>query len=51
MNNRKYLDICLPYRDSDKFTVEVRPQDNILVKYRVNKAGNGSFGYSLQSTF
>lgn len=49
MSNIKYLAICPPYVDSSKFSVEVKPYDNVFIKYRVAKEGNGGFGYTLSA--
>jgi calpain-15 len=51
MANRKNLVICKPLCDSDHFELEVKPGQEILVKYRITPEGNGSYGYSTSTSY
>ena len=51
MNNRKNIVICQPFSDSDHFELEVKPGQELLVKYRVTAEGKGSYGYGTSTSF
>ena len=51
MKNRKYLEICPPYKNSDEFSVTVKPKTNKLVKFRMTADGQGAFQYSASSSY
>lgn len=50
LKDRKFLDVCSPYSNSDKVLVEVAPKSQVFFKFRVAKEGGGSYGYTLSTT-
>ncbi|KAM3137969.1 hypothetical protein pb186bvf_009864 [Paramecium bursaria] len=50
---RKSIEICEPFDNSDEFDAEVKPNETVFIKLRVTKAQDGIYSYqtSIQSYF
>jgi len=50
MVNHEHLTVCLPEKNSDEFSVTVKPSEVKVIKYKIGSAGNGGYSLSLSSS-
>ncbi|EAR85345.1 calpain family cysteine protease (macronuclear) [Tetrahymena thermophila SB210] len=50
MSKLEHLEICPPYKDSYSFEVELKPQTQKVVKYKILPEGEGNYQYHFKFT-